>query len=232
MSYVKAGVLRICDKTIYRIEKAAATFWNITNGTINKENMDALSRFVLKKYNSEDSKGKMLAFAKDFLKYLTRIKLDTRYYTFEVFLELPKALKNPKNITSRIMTREDIENILRYVKKSQIDGKISRLTALQYTAFVVFGAYTGQRSLATISRLTVGQFRDALKLEKPALCVRSSQDKIRMEHYVPLHPRVISAFSDSPQTIINYRDFALLFKGLVAYTHLLFLTAYESKDCG
>jgi hypothetical protein len=57
------------------------------------------------------------------------------------------------------MTKEDIENVLTYIKKSQSKGYISHVRALQYVAFVVFGAYTGQRSLATVSRLTVGQDR-------------------------------------------------------------------------
>jgi len=78
-----------------------------------------------------------------------------------------------------------------HIRKSEHDGCISHNRALQYTAFIVFGAYTGQRSLATMSRLTVGQFKDALESEKPVLHVLSPQDKIKMEHYVPLHTRVI-----------------------------------------
>jgi len=96
-------------------------------------------------------------------------------------------------VTSRIIKKDDIENILSHIRKSEQDGSISHDRALRYAAFVVFRAYTGQRSLATISKLAVGQFKDALKLEKPVLCVKSSQDKIRMEHYVPLHPRVVEA---------------------------------------
>ena len=42
-------------------------------------------------------------------------------------------------------------------------------------------------------KLTVGQFRDALQSHKPVLQVHSSQDKIKMEDYVPLHPQVIKA---------------------------------------
>jgi hypothetical protein len=191
LSYVEARALGLSHKTIYRIEKAAATFWSITNGIISKMHMDSLRQFILNKYQSEDSKSKILAFAKAFLKYLTKIKLDTRYHAFEIFLEMPKALKERKRVTSRIITKEDIENVLTYIKNSELAESISHGRALQYTAFVVFGAYTGQRSLATISRLTVGQFRDALQSENPVLHVDSSQDKIKMEHYVPLHPRVI-----------------------------------------
>jgi hypothetical protein len=72
LSYVKARALGLSDKTIYLIEKAAATFWNIINGTISKEHMDAVCQYILKKYNSEDFKSEMLAFAKSFLKYLTK----------------------------------------------------------------------------------------------------------------------------------------------------------------
>jgi hypothetical protein len=63
----------------------------------------------------------------------------------------------------------------------------------QYSAFVLFGAYTGQRSEATIAKLTVGQFRKTLAVDKPVLQVDSLQDKIRMSHRVQLHPRVLEA---------------------------------------
>jgi hypothetical protein len=98
LSYVKARTLGLSDKTIYRIEKAAETFWSATNGTINKEHMDTLRQSILRKYASEDSKSKMLAFAKAFLKYLTKIKLDTRYYTFDVFWKYQKPSRIKKEL--------------------------------------------------------------------------------------------------------------------------------------
>ena len=42
-------------------------------------------------------------------------------------------------------------------------------------------------------KLTVGQFRDALQSDKPVIHVESQQDKIRMAHYVPVHPQVVEA---------------------------------------
>lgn len=45
--------------------------------------------------------------------------------------------------------------------------------------------------VATTSRLTVGQFRKALQNDNPVLQVTAQHDKIRMEHYVLLHPVVI-----------------------------------------
>ena len=47
--------------------------------------------------------------------------------------------------------------------------------------------------MAPMTKLTAGQFRESLKAKKPVLRVESHQDKIRMEHYVPLHPQVIES---------------------------------------
>jgi hypothetical protein len=56
-----------------------------------------------------------------------------------------------------------------------------------------FLEHTGQRPDATIKKLTVKQFREALSAEKPVIDIQSWQDKIRMQHYCPLHPQVVQA---------------------------------------
>lgn len=121
------------------------------------------------------------------------MRLDTRYHAFELFLERPRAIKVRNNVTSRIITKEDIENVLAHIINAERDELISSYRAQHYTAFVLFGAFTGQRSLATIAKLTIGQFREALQSNKQCIEVQSSQDKIKMQHYVPLHPQVIEA---------------------------------------
>jgi integrase len=98
-------------------------------------------------------------------------------------------------VTSRIITHTDIENVLTHIKRAELEGRITSDRALEYTAFILFSAYSGQRSMATVGKLTVGQFRDALASEKPVLQVRANQDKIRYEHYVPLHQAVIDAIT-------------------------------------
>jgi hypothetical protein len=57
---------------------------------------------------------------------------------------------------------------------------------------VFFGAFTGQRPYSTIKQLRVEQFGEALKRDKPVVHVEPAQDKIRMGHYVPLHPQLAS----------------------------------------
>jgi hypothetical protein len=54
--------------------------------------------------------------------------------------------------------------------------------------------------------LTVGQLRTAIKEEQPVLHVLAEQEKIRIEHYVPLHPSVVSAISDVLKHDFNEND--------------------------
>jgi len=58
----------------------------------------------------------MLSFSKAFLKYLTKTRLDTRYIAFDIFLEMPKTVKVRKAVTSRIVIKADIENMLAQIE--------------------------------------------------------------------------------------------------------------------
>jgi len=208
-SFTNARKLGRTKKSEDWIERASRSFWNFTHGTVKKKSLDELLTITLENYQSESARGKTLTFAKGFLKYLTKTKLDSRYYAFEIFLERPKNLKVRKNVTTRIITKEDIENILAYIRTAHNEARISQLRAQHYVAFILFGAYTGQRSMATMMKLTVGQVRQALQLEKPVVHVQVSQDKIRMEHYVPLHPEVVRVL----QPLVDDRaDDELLFQ--------------------
>jgi len=191
--YVANRTKGIAPKSRDWIFRSSETLWAITQGKISHKTVNALRDNVLDKYESADSHSKVLSFAKSFLKFLTTTKAEPRYQTFAPYLELPKTVKERKSVTSRIVTKEDISNVLQYIAKAERGEEISPERSAQYSAFVLFGAYTGQRSEATIAKLTVGQFREALAADKPVLLVDSSQDKIRMSHYVPLHPRVVEA---------------------------------------
>ncbi|MGZ4920238.1 MAG: hypothetical protein ACXV6L_08540 [Halobacteriota archaeon] len=175
--------------------------------------MERVRSATLTYYTSDWSHGKTLAFAKSFLKYLTKTRLDTRYAAFDVFLEMPKAVKTRKAITSRIVTKTDIENVLAYMANAKRIGTLSEQRARQFAAFVILGAYTGQRSMSTISRLTAGQFREALRMDKPVLRVEPWQDKIRLGHEVPLHPCVVDVVCplldgrQDSEMVFEYRSF-------------------------
>jgi integrase len=155
--------------------------------------MSLLRDNILSKYHDVYAKRKTLGFARAFLRYLSKSKFDERYAAFDLFLELPRAVKERKHVTSRIVTKEDVENVLEAIEHAHNNGRLDTCRYLNYKAIVLFGAFTGQRPLATVARLTVGQFKEAMKLEKPVLEVLPEQDKIRMQHYCPLHPQVVEA---------------------------------------
>jgi len=175
------------------LKKSARLLWNATNGFISVPTLKNLRNHVLEKYRDIDAKRKVLQFARAFLGYMSKISFDQRYTMFDLFLQLPRSVKERKHVTSRIVTKEDIENILTTIKQAHRSGGIDTYHNLNYKAMVLFGAFTGQRPLATIARLTVGQFKEAVKLEKPVIDVLPEQDKIRMQHYCPLHPQVVEA---------------------------------------
>ncbi|MFZ0926351.1 MAG: hypothetical protein WCE82_09715 [Halobacteriota archaeon] len=83
--------------------------------------------------------------------------------------------------------------MLKAIEQAHRTGRVDNYLYLNYKALVLFAAFTGQRPLATIARLTVGQFQEVVKLEKPIVEVLPQQDKIRMQHYCPLHPQVVEA---------------------------------------
>ena len=191
--YVAHRKTGLAKKSLDWIDRASCELWESTKGKLTHSTITALRESILDKYTSSYSHAKVLSFAEGFLKFLAKTRMDPRYTSFAIFLEMPKAVKERKTMTERIVTKDDIESVLRHIKQAHEKENISASRAAQYSAFVIFGAFSGQRSLATMSKLTVGQFREAFQSKKPVLKVESPQDKIRMSHFVPLHPQVTTA---------------------------------------
>ena len=176
------------------IGRSSQALWESTKGEISHQTVTGLRTLVLDKYQSRDSHSKVLSFAIGFLNFLAQTKIDPSYLSFRLFLERPKTIKVKKALTERIVTREDIETVFQRIatkeKKGTDPSKIRN-----YRAFTLLASYTGLRP-STIQRLTVGQFRTAPLEEKPVLHVLAEQEKNRVEHYVPLHPSILSAISE------------------------------------
>ena len=176
------------------INRASQALWDSTQGEISHQTMTNFRTYILSKYSSVDAHRKVLGFAAAFLKYLAQIKVDPRYLSFTLFLERPKTTRAKKAITERIVTREDINAVFQRIAAAEENGT-NPTKIRNYRAFTVLASYTGLRP-STIQRLTVGQFKAALNEEKPALHILPEQEKNRVEHYVPLHPSVVSAVSE------------------------------------
>jgi len=193
VGYLELRTAGLARKSITWLKKSARLFWNATNGFISVPSLQNLRNYVLEKYRDVDAKRKVLQFARAFLGYMSTISFDQRYAAFNLFLQLPRSVKEQKRVTDRIVTKEDVENVLSAIYRPHVRKEIDTYHYLNYKAMVLFGAFTGQRPLATIARLTVGQLREAITTEKSVVNVLPSQDKIRMQHYCPLHPQVIEA---------------------------------------
>jgi hypothetical protein len=155
----------------------------------------SLSRFhsrAISEYSSRDSWNKILTFGRAFLGYLAKTHFDIRYTHFNLFLEQPKSLKERKSVSSRIVTVNDVQRVIEVMMTNWKEGRLSHDRMIHHLAFTLFGAYTGQRVESTIGSILTSQFETSLKSKPPVLLVRSDQDKIRMEHYVPLHPNLLS----------------------------------------
>jgi len=153
--------------------------------------MKKLHNFILTNYSSHDSWGKVLNFAKSFLKYLSKLYLDTRYLNFSLFPDMPKTRRERTSVTPRIITKEDITQVLDRLFDAFVQQRLKYESMVNYVGITLDGAYTGQRIEATINKITGAQLRDALHTNPPVLQVTPDQDKIRMEHYVPIHPDLI-----------------------------------------
>jgi len=177
------------------INRSAHALWNCTKGQVSQTSMGALRTFVLEKYASVQVHKIVLGFATAFLKHLSKIKLNSNYLSFAVFLELPRTVRVRKAVTGRIVTKTDIAVLFKRIESCAENGKINAQKARNYRAFGLLASYTGLRP-STLQRLTVGQFKAALNEEKPVLHILAEQEKSRVEHYVPLHPLVVNAISD------------------------------------
>ena len=110
--------------------------------------------------------------------------MDAKILSYHAIFERPKNKQPIKLLTSRIIIQDDIQKTLDAISK---DVTISEEKKLNYQSMILFLSYSGQRTV-TASRLTAKQFNDALNQNLPVLTVEAEQDKIRLQHYVPIHP--------------------------------------------
>jgi len=197
MEYAKEREQGLSPKSLYWIKKSAQVVWEQTGGVISQETVTRLKNYILANSRSNSNINKLICFGRAFLKHLSKLYLNAHYQAFEMFLAKPKAIKERKVVTDRIIALDDVTNLLNHIVNDYRAGKIKKSNCINYLALVGFGFYTAQRAEATIEKLTVGMFRDALTKEHPVILVPPSIDKIRYEHYVPIHPNLIPILTEA-----------------------------------
>lgn len=61
-------------------------------------------------------------------------------------------LRAEKRMTSRIVTKEDVEHVLTIVKEAMLQESLDEVHARQFIGIVLFGAYTSQRPYSMIAQ--------------------------------------------------------------------------------
>jgi len=106
--YLTLRAAGLSPKTITWLKKSAELFWNATKGIVSVSTLQNLRNNVLAKYRDIDAKRKVLQFARAFLRYMSKISFDQRFAAFDLFLQLPRSVKEQKRVTGRIITKADV----------------------------------------------------------------------------------------------------------------------------
>ncbi|MGA7076699.1 MAG: hypothetical protein WBZ42_09195 [Halobacteriota archaeon] len=100
--YLTLRAAWLSPKTVTWLKKSAEILWNSTRGVVSVTTIRRLRDLVLAKYQDTDAKRKVMQFARAFLHYMSKISFDQRYAAFDLFLQLPRSVKEQKRVTGRI----------------------------------------------------------------------------------------------------------------------------------
>jgi integrase len=179
----------LSDRSSQVIRQIAGYIWNNLHGQINQVSLLKLSEFFISTYPHPSALHKCFVYTRMFLMYLYQMRRDVRLMSYHSLFEKPKNRREVKMLTSRIIVSDDVRSIMTAIEQNR---GLSRDLKDNYINQILFLAYSGQRPVTT-GRLTVGQFREAFTQPYPVLKVESNQDKLRMEHLVPIHPILVPA---------------------------------------
>jgi hypothetical protein len=187
---------------IVSVKNIIGKFYEKTHGKINQNILIEVSNELSASKYSYVYIKKFYIYINNFIKYLGRAYNNPMLLNMTMYMRCPKNKRTIKLMTVRVMDSEDITTVIQSIKDTSItDGRKPNWKE-NYIATILFLAYTGQRAYTT-SRLTAGQMRIALASNPPILTVEAEQDKLKMAHYVPLHPVLIPHIKD---LIANKQD--------------------------
>jgi hypothetical protein len=186
-SYFSLQSNGLSRSSVNHIKRVLKYIYSETEGRISKDILLALSKKLWSGTYSFSQKDKTHIYIANFIKFLAQDRDDPLLASLLMYFRKPKRCREKKIMTTRIIVQEDVTGALKAINTSPTLWDVSKL---RQSVFLLFLAYSGQRA-ETGSRLTVGQFRVALAQNPPVLKIEAKQDKLRMEHYCPLHPVLI-----------------------------------------
>jgi len=184
--YMSLKCYALSKKSYNWINKILNDFYSFSQGSIQKLKLIDYAQHLFIKYPAYPTRHKHFVYIRNFITHLSKTRDEPFISSLLVYFEMPKVRREMKLLTSRIIIQDDICNVLRVVQLSSLQIQ----TKQNYACAILFLAYSGQRVI-TGCRITVQQIRDALNQSPPVLTIQPRQDKLRFEHYVPLHPATI-----------------------------------------
>ncbi len=119
---------------------------------------------------------------KNLLEWLFKKTGNPEFREMKEILEPPR--KSSKKINPILIREPDIHNLIKAVWNTDTTLQFK----LKHIAGILFAAYTGQRPQATIGKLTLEEFREAIQRDPPLLWIPEEKDKERLPHWVPPPP--------------------------------------------
>jgi hypothetical protein len=103
---------------LLRVFRSISLSLAFTNPRLSVTSIRKMRAFLVSKYDDYYAQSKVLDFAKGFLKYQAKLTLDPRYRAFDKYFGYAQGSENQKKMTSRVVTKEDIEHVLGVLKET------------------------------------------------------------------------------------------------------------------
>jgi integrase len=172
------------ENSKYWIEKTIKELMRHTKREISRKSLMKFQNWFKRNYGW-DAQCKMHDNTKNLLEWLYKKTGNPYFRDLKDVLERP--VRPTKKLNKIILREDDIRNLIKAIMDSPSENEMKT----KYIAGVLFMAYTGQRPEATVAKLTVKEFREAIKMNPPMIYIPESKDKEDFPHWVPLHPIVV-----------------------------------------
>ncbi len=173
------------EKSKWWIQKTVEELMRHTKGKLSREKLMKFQNWYKQKYEFE-GQSKFHSNTKNFLEWLYKRTGEDEFRKLQEILETPTK---PSKKLNQILIREgDVKNLINALWESE---EYSYYQKLKYTTAILFGAYTGQRPMSTMSRLTKEELEEAINRDPPLIYISEEKDKESFPHWVPLHPTLV-----------------------------------------
>jgi len=169
--YIKYRKSRISSsRSVYWVMKPISDYLKFSNYEVSRDKLMEFQNFYKTEYGFE-SQAKHHSNLRNFLEWLYKITGNRYFRELKEVLEPPTR---PAKKLNRILIREpDIHNLIWVVWRKDSSAYLK----LKHISGILFVAYTGQRPMSTVAKITVDELREAVSRFPPVLWIPENKDK-------------------------------------------------------